>query len=84
MPGSRTIAGSRGRRSFPKGTRIEVIAHYDNSPFNPCNPDPKTEVRNGPQTFHEMMFGFFFYTEDGEDLNLQVDPKTGHAVAETK
>jgi peroxiredoxin len=70
-----------GTRKFPKGTRIEVIAHYDNSPFNPWNPDPKAEVRNGPQTFHEMMFGFFFYTADGEELNLQVDPRTGRAVS---
>jgi peroxiredoxin len=67
-----------GTKKFPKGTRIEVIAHYDNSAFNPFNPDPKAEVRNGPQTFHEMMFGFFFYTDDTEDLNLQVDPRTGH------
>ncbi|MGE5195320.1 MAG: hypothetical protein ACM3U2_22735 [Deltaproteobacteria bacterium] len=71
-----------GKKKFPKGTRIEVIAHYDNSPFNPWNPDPKAEVRNGPQTFHEMMFGFFFYTEDREELNLHVDPKTGHPVQE--
>ena len=73
-----------GTKKFPKGTRIEVIAHYDNSTFNPFNPDPKAEVRNGPQTYHEMMFGFFFYTEDKEDLNLEVDPKTGHAVAEAQ
>ena len=68
-------------KKFPKGTRIEVIAHYDNSSFNPWNPDPQAEVRYGPQTFHEMMFGFFFYTEDGQDLNLSVDPKTGRAVS---
>ena len=71
-----------GTKKFPKGTRIEVVAHYDNSAFNPFNPDPKAEVRNGPQTFHEMMFGFFFYTLDAEELNLQVDPKTGQAVAQ--
>jgi hypothetical protein len=27
-----------------------------------------------------MMFGFFFYTDAGEDLKLKVDPKTGRAV----
>ncbi len=69
-----------GTKKFPKGTRIEVIAHYDNSAFNPFNPDPKSEVREGPQTFHEMMFGFFFYSLDAEDLNLRVDPKNGQAV----
>jgi peroxiredoxin len=66
-----------GTKRFSKGTRIEVIAHYDNSAFNPFNPDPKAEVRNGPQTFHEMMFGFFFYTDADSDLNLEIDPKTG-------
>ncbi|HEY2251864.1 MAG TPA: hypothetical protein VGH74_12415, partial [Planctomycetaceae bacterium] len=71
-----------GTKKFSQGTRIEVIAHYDNSAFNPFNPDPKAEVRNGPQTFHEMMFGFFFYTLDAEALNLHVDPMTGRAVAE--
>jgi peroxiredoxin len=71
-----------GTKKFPKGTRIEVIAHYDNSPFNPWNPDPKAEVRNGPQTFDEMMFGFFFYTEDSQELDLHVDPKTGRALQE--
>jgi hypothetical protein len=70
-----------GTKKFPKGTRIEVVAHYDNSPFNPWNPDPKAEVRNGPQTFDEMMFGFFFYTEDSQELNLNVDPKTGRAAS---
>jgi CubicO group peptidase (beta-lactamase class C family) len=28
----------------------------------------------------EMMFGFFFYTADGENLNLTIDPKTGYRV----
>jgi thiol-disulfide isomerase/thioredoxin len=69
-----------GTKKFPRGTRIEVIAHYDNSPFNPWNPDPKAEVGFGPQTFHEMMFGFFFYTEEGQELNLSVDPKSGRAA----
>ena len=60
-----------------KGTRLECIAHYDNSPFNPYNPNPLATVRNGPQTYHEMLFGFFFYTNAGEQLGLNIDPKTG-------
>ena len=67
-----------GTKKFPKGTRIEAIAHFDNSPFNPFNPDPTTTVRHGPQTVQEMMFGFFFYTDDDEDLNLKVNAKKGH------
>jgi hypothetical protein len=69
-----------GTKKFPAGTRIEVTAHFDNSAFNPFNPDSTVTVRHGPQTVDEMMFGFFFYTADGEDLNLMVDPQTGYEV----
>jgi thiol-disulfide isomerase/thioredoxin len=70
-----------GTKKFPKGTRIEVVGHYDNSAFNPFNPDPTSTVKYGAQTFDEMLFGFFFYTDDAEDLNLRVDPKTGRAAS---
>jgi thiol-disulfide isomerase/thioredoxin len=69
-----------GTKTFPAGTQIEVLAHYDNSAFNPFNPDPTITVKYGPQTVHEMMFGFFFYTQAGEDLNVRVDPRTGTVV----
>ncbi len=46
---------------IPKGTRIETIAHYDNSTRNPVNPDPGKPVRFGEQTWEEMMNGFFDY-----------------------
>ena len=69
-----------GSRKFPKGTRIECIAHFDNSDFNPFNPDPTDTVREGRQTYHEMMYGFLFYTVDEEHLNLEIDPETGLAV----
>jgi mono/diheme cytochrome c family protein len=44
---------------MPKGTRIETIAHFDNSTKNPQNPDPSKAVRFGEQTWEEMMNGFF-------------------------
>jgi thiol-disulfide isomerase/thioredoxin len=66
-----------GKKRLPKGTRLECVARYDNSPFNPYNPDPKATVRNGPQTHNEMMYGFFFYTHADETLGLKIDPKTG-------
>ena len=47
---------------IPKGTKIETIAHYDNSTKNPVNPDPNKAVRFGEQTWEEMMNGFFDYT----------------------
>jgi thiol-disulfide isomerase/thioredoxin len=68
-----------GTKIFPKGTRMEALAHYDNSTFNPYNPDPKATVRDGQQTHEEMLNGFFFYTEANEKLNLEIDPATGHA-----
>lgn len=69
-----------GAKPFPKGTRIEVTAHFDNSAFNPFNPDANSPVKYGPQTVQEMMFGFFFYTDAKEELNLKVDEATGFAV----
>jgi hypothetical protein len=72
-----------GTKRFPKGTQIECVAHYDNSAFNPYNPDPKKTVRHGPQTFHEMMYGFFFYLDENEKLGVSVDPNSGHETGRT-
>lgn len=44
---------------LPKGTRIECIAHHDNSVNNKYNPDATKEVRWGDQTWEEMMIGWF-------------------------
>ena len=46
-------------RYIPAGTRIECIAHFDNSENNFSNPDPNKSVRWGDQTFEEMMIGYF-------------------------
>lgn len=48
--------------ALPKGTRIDCVAHFDNSPNNKANPDPTKEVRWGDQTWEEMMIGWFSYT----------------------
>jgi hypothetical protein len=44
---------------LPKGTRLDVTAHFDNSTKNAYNPDPTQTVRWGDQTWEEMMIGFF-------------------------
>ncbi|MFZ0593153.1 MAG: cytochrome c [Bryobacteraceae bacterium] len=44
---------------LPKGTKIECVAHFDNSPNNPDNADPTRSVPWGEQTWDEMMVGFF-------------------------
>jgi mono/diheme cytochrome c family protein len=53
---------------LPAGSRLDCVAHYDNSSANPLNPDPNQEVRFGEQTFEEMMIGWLDYTVDKEDL----------------
>jgi Copper type II ascorbate-dependent monooxygenase, C-terminal domain len=66
-----------GAMVFPKGTRLEAVAHYDNSPFNPYNPDPTATVKYGQQTQDEMFNGYVFFTDANERLGLEVDPKSG-------
>ena len=46
---------------IPAGTRIECLAHFDNSKKNPFTPDPSKEVRWGDMTWEEMMIGFLDY-----------------------
>jgi hypothetical protein len=43
------------------GSKVRVVATYDNSKDNPFNPDPSKTVRFGEQTFEEMMIGYFDY-----------------------
>jgi hypothetical protein len=48
--------------ALPKGSKLHVTAHFDNSSANRNNPNPKETVRWGDQTWEEMMIGFFTYT----------------------
>jgi hypothetical protein len=50
--------------AVPKGARLESTAHYDNSPSNPSNPDPKVEVHWGDQTWNEMQYTGITYIVD--------------------
>jgi hypothetical protein len=45
--------------TLPKGTKVIVTAHFDNSAKNKYNPDPKKDVRWGDPTYDEMMIGWF-------------------------
>jgi hypothetical protein len=40
---------------LPKGTHVEVTAHWDNSANNPSNPDPNATVKWGNQSWDEML-----------------------------
>jgi hypothetical protein len=53
-------------RLMPKGTVLHCTAQFDNSEANLANPDPSDTVRFGPQTWHEMMIGWFGVMEDRE------------------
>src|SRR5262249_2885409 len=49
--------------ALPAGTRIQIVAHYDNTEKNPRNPNrPPREVRWGEQTTDEMCAAFLFHT----------------------
>jgi hypothetical protein len=51
----------------PEGTRLEVVAHFDNSPSNPWNPDPSVQVLWGSDSRDEMMEGWFDYQVELEE-----------------
>ena len=53
----------------PKGTKLHVDAHYDNSKANRFNPNPERYVYLGRMTWEEMMAPFF-----GVLIDRDVDP----------
>jgi hypothetical protein len=55
---------------LPKGTRLIGISHFDNSPNNPFNPDPKKEVVWGLQNWEEMSNCFM-----GLVFDSKIEPK---------
>jgi len=57
-------------KRLPSGTVIECTAHFDNSEDNVANPDPSDTVRWGPQTWDEMMIGFFGAVSVTDDAHL--------------
>ena len=40
--------------AIPKGSKLQFITHFDNSPANRFNPDPAVKVVWGPQNWDEM------------------------------
>ncbi len=59
--------------ALPKGTELHALAHFDNSAGNPFNPNPNVSVRWGEPTTAEMMYSFYMYTVDDENLKVK-DP----------
>ena len=56
--------------AIPKGTKLEVTAHFDNSINNRFNPDPNRDVWWGDQTWEEMMVPWF-----GVVVSREKDPE---------
>jgi hypothetical protein len=50
----------------PKGTKLRVDAHFDNSVNNKFNPNPNKTVYYGQMTWEEMMSPFFGIVVNGD------------------
>ena len=48
------------------GTKVHVTGSFDNSEYNPANPDPSKELRFGLQSWDEMFIGYWTYHSAGE------------------
>jgi hypothetical protein len=67
---------------LPKGSKIECVAHFDNSPNNPDNADPTKAVVWGEQSWDEMMVGFFNLVFDANmPVQNVLSSKTKAAIA---
>jgi hypothetical protein len=64
----------------PKGTRLHVDAHYDNSAGNKWNPNPNRTVYYGEMTWEEMMFPFFGVVVDKSADTRKIISGGGPAV----
>lgn len=54
---------------LPKGSVVNLVAHFDNSSANPRNPNsPPKPIRWGEATTDEMSIGFIAVTKKGQDL----------------
>ena len=57
---------------LPAGSRVDLVAHYDNSPGNPRNPSsPPKLVTWGEQTTDEMCLCYLGFTVDAEHAPKQ-------------
>ena len=70
--------------ALPAGSRIDCVAHWDNSPSNPANPDASKDVAWGQNSTDEMMIGFVDYTVKDGVSPKPISPLIGklHDLAE--
>jgi len=48
---------------LPAGSTVRISGTFDNSRWNPYNPNAKSRVRFGEQTDDEMFIGYINYAE---------------------
>lgn len=63
--------------NLPPGSRMEVEGTFDNSVYNPRNPNPNAWVFFGEQSFEEMFIGYVAYGRPMKEERYQpreVDP----------
>jgi len=65
---------------LPKGTRLLTVVHYDNSPNNKFNPDPKQEVHWGDQNWDEMQSSFLGFLIDSNTEISKVLKSSGPSL----
>jgi mono/diheme cytochrome c family protein len=68
----------------PKGAKLEIVAHYDNSSKNPRNPsrDKPKPVFWGEATTDEMCIGFLAVVKKGQDLTKPGEVDDLHELIE--
>lgn len=47
--------------ALPAGTKVHVTGAFDNSEYNPANPDPSKTLTFGLQSWDEMFIGYWTY-----------------------
>jgi hypothetical protein len=68
---------------LPAGSKLQCTAYFDNSENNIANPDPSITVTWGPQTWDEMMIGYYATVTVEDDAHKPAAPPT-QAVGESK
>lgn len=64
-----TIYVLREPLQLPKGTRIDLHVHWDNSANNPFKTEPSKSVRWGDQSWEEML-GLYFGVIVDREVNV--------------
>jgi mono/diheme cytochrome c family protein len=59
--------------NVPKGSKLIITAHFDNSAKNKYNPDHKKDVRWGDPTYDEMMIGWMDFLMDNPAKQVKPD-----------